>query len=576
MLDRPFSLSRCPKAQGIDKAISPEETIRHVTERLCRVAGDVLDKNIRIDTGRLGIPVFMSVYGETARKITPAGKQMGKGTTPALARASAAMELVERFSFFSFWENLAAGDAPMPWKAARKKFGDAVLPVEQVVNSVGDSMPGDIAETLLDLVPWHFCPAYRLEDCRRVLVPFDWFKQINEFNGASAGNRPEESIMQGLCELIERHVCNRIMQERPQLADIDMSASGNPALSALAGSFRREGIRLVLKDFSLGMPAPTVGAVAWDPATFPEKSEIVFTAGTASSPAGAAIRAITEVAQLGGDFCTGSCYQASGLPKLTDPEQIRWLENGCAVPLERLPDISSDDIYLELKAIVEKISPYEVYVVETTHPDLQIPAHYTIVPGFGFRERDICQSLGLFIGRRISESMDGTEAMRRLDTVQRYYPNAHFIPFFRGMVALRGGDAATAKSFFLNDSCLGAPAEAAAMAHFYAGYADWLSHGWQDAIPNLKKSVQFSPHTKEYHNLLGVCYFRTGQYEAAIPCFESAIKIDKGSAFDHANIGICYERIGNSEKAAEHLRLALLLDPGIDQARSHLERLAKT
>ena len=51
----------------------------------------------------------------------------------------------------------------------------------------------------------------------------------------------------------------------------------------LLAAFEREGIHIVLKDFSLGMPLPTVGAVAWDPATFPARSEIVFTAGTAQN-----------------------------------------------------------------------------------------------------------------------------------------------------------------------------------------------------------------------------------------------------------------------------------------------------
>ena len=103
---------------------------------------------------------------------------------------------------------------------------------------------------------------------------------------------------------------------------------GGAPLRDLLAAFEREGIHIVLKDFSLGMPLPTVGAVAWDPATFPARSEIVFTAGTAASPAKAAIRAVTEIAQLGGDFCTQACYEASGLSKFERLEDIQWLLKG--------------------------------------------------------------------------------------------------------------------------------------------------------------------------------------------------------------------------------------------------------
>ena len=86
------------------------------------------------------------------------------------------------------------------------------------------------------------------------------------------------------------------------------------------------------------------GALVMDPATFPAASEIVFTAGTASSPQKAAIRALTEIAQLGGDFETGSNYEASGLPKFTRPEQFAWLTSGPMVSIHDLPSVADSDI----------------------------------------------------------------------------------------------------------------------------------------------------------------------------------------------------------------------------------------
>ena len=68
-----------------------------------------------------------------------------------------------------------------------------------------------------------------------------------------------------------------------------------------------------------------VAALAVDPSTFPEISEIVFTAGTTPGPDKAIIRAITEVAQLAGDFNTGANYVASGLPKPLSMDEVDYL-----------------------------------------------------------------------------------------------------------------------------------------------------------------------------------------------------------------------------------------------------------
>ena len=159
-------------------------------------------------------------------------------------------------------------------------------------------------------------------------VPLDWFKKLNEFNGSSAGNTFEESISQGGCELVERHVCAVIDRTRQIVPTIDPKSSDDVVLNRLVACFENNGVTLILKDFTMGYPVPTVAAIAWDKKTFPALSEIVFTAGTAASPVKAAIRAITEVAQLAGDFETSRVYEASGLPKFTDLDQVKWLEEG--------------------------------------------------------------------------------------------------------------------------------------------------------------------------------------------------------------------------------------------------------
>ena len=88
-----------------DKILLPEETVRHFKEKLKAVDLDILAYTVRIDKGRLNIPVYFSTCGRDAVNVIGTKKQMGKGATPDQAEASAVMELAERFSFFSFLKN---------------------------------------------------------------------------------------------------------------------------------------------------------------------------------------------------------------------------------------------------------------------------------------------------------------------------------------------------------------------------------------------------------------------------------------------------------------------------------------
>ena len=95
-----ITLQSCPKhyTYDQDKACSPEETVARFRERLQATRLDILEDIRRIDNGRLDIPVYFSVCGADARRIIGNKKQMGKGSTPEQSRASACMELGERFT----------------------------------------------------------------------------------------------------------------------------------------------------------------------------------------------------------------------------------------------------------------------------------------------------------------------------------------------------------------------------------------------------------------------------------------------------------------------------------------------
>ncbi len=576
MPDLPIvTVESCPKGytKDLDKAVTPEETVRRVREVLASSGLDVLAETRRVDVGRLGIPVYLSVCGKDARGVMPTRKQMGKGSSPEQARASAVMELMERFAYFSFWQE-CPHMVKTTWRGAQRRFGKAMIPMDEILASVGDTIPPEAAADIMDTLEWEFYPATLLPSGRATWLPLDWFKLLNEFNGTSAGNTDAESLLQGLSELIERHVCCRTDRERPVLPTIrEASCCIDSVLESLLSAFRREGVNIILKDLSMGMPLPTVGAVAWDPATFPDSSEIVFTAGTAATPAKAAIRAVTEVAQLAGDFCTHACYEASGLPKFTDLDAIGWLLDGPQTELCALPSVESSDIRDELFTAIRALAPLNVYTVRTTRADLRIPAHYTIAPGLSFRERDRHQSIGLFTGRKLVEECDLQQAEKGIAVIETAYPGAHFLPFFRGMLAMRGEDHDAAQTFFEKALPLQPDDDAGGLVTFYHGYIDTLRGRWKESIPMLEKAFTLCPEMKEYGNLLGVARFKTGDHARAAEAFRAVLKIDKGSAMDLANLGMCEAELGNGDDAARHLKAALELDVSLDFARERLKEL---
>lgn len=578
-----------------DKCLPPQETLAKVKERLAALPFRIMRETRRIDTGRLGIPVFMSVCGNAAADIMPTRKQMGKGATAAQAEASAVMELMERFAFFSFWEQMP-GVVHATWSEAKTLFQDSLIPLAEIAAACHDCLDEKTVRAIMDTRKWAFFPVTDILEEKAVYMPLDLFKLLNEFNGSSAGNTDTESVFQGACELVERHVCSIISRELPVLPTIDPVSLRDPVLSRLMESFTQTGVTVLLKDFSLGYPVPTVAVLAYDAATLGRTSEIVFTAGTAASPAKAAIRALTETAQLAGDFCTSACYEASGLPKYERLEDCAWLSKGSLVSLDSLPTVEDTDILVELKHLAKKLramprhhvskgssgsaqsstkpSGYCLYSMATTNPVTGVPSHYSFVPGFGFRERAATPSLALFAGRMLAEREEADIALAGLQVLEEHCPDAACIPFFQGMVALRQGQTSHAAAYFAQAVPLQPETESRALAFFYLGYCHTLAGDWQNALPALSEAAQLLPEQKEYRNLHGVCLFKQERYaEAAGEFLAIVTRLDKGSAMDWQNLGLCRKFLGQKEEAAKALTTALHIDPSLAAARTHLDEL---
>ena len=124
---------------------------------------------------------------------------------------------------------------------------------------------------------------------------------------------------------MERHTSSLVSHGKLPIPGINLDSVTDPLVVEMLQKFEMEGIKVYASDFSLDTGIPTIGILAWDPETFPAMSEIVWTAGTSPDPEKALSRALTETAQLAGDFNSGSNYVASGLPKFTNIEDARFV-----------------------------------------------------------------------------------------------------------------------------------------------------------------------------------------------------------------------------------------------------------
>ncbi|NLZ16385.1 MAG: tetratricopeptide repeat protein [Desulfobulbaceae bacterium] len=574
-----ITLQPCPKGYTLDqdKACSPEQTVERFHERLRASGLDILKEIRRIDNGRLDIPVYFSVCGAEAWRVIGNKKQMGKGSSPEQSRASACMELAERFSFFSFLKNpsrFLVGDYQ-----EMESLGYPVLPIQTLLASVHDtSHSPQVLREMLAGIPLRWVWARRLSDMSPWLVPFSWFYAINEFNGPAAGNTTEEAVLQGICEVVERHVCAIVSREERQVPEIGLDSITEPVAARLVEKFHTHGIHLHLFDFSLDTGIPTVAALAWDPATFPETSEIVFTAGTTPDANKAVIRAITEVAQLAGDFNSSSNYVASGLPKPGSLGEVAYLlkkEKSETVPLLSLRDLSHADILEEVRACTNALAQQglEVFVVNTTHADLQIPAVYTIVPGAHFRERAMGGNAVLFAAKLASSLLAGEALQEKLAAMLAFAPDEYSLYFYQGRERYEDGEPEAAIPYLHNALALPCAEEDLPYIYSYLGCCLRDLGRFDEAITALQQGLACDEERADLHNAMGVCLFKLNRYDEAAMHFQRAVMLDPSSAIDYANLALNLEKTGRLDEARRNYATALALDNSIAFASEHLAAL---
>jgi ribosomal protein S12 methylthiotransferase accessory factor len=555
-----------------DKILSPEETVKRFKAKLKNIDLDILKNTIRIDNGRLGIPIYFSTCGKDATAVIGTKKQMGKGATPGQAEASAVMELAERFSFFSFATN-PDNFFIEKYTNVKEDAIDFAMIAESVHDESGDLK---LSRKIFENLPLKWTRGYNLTREKEILIPFDWFFSINEFNGPSAGNCAEEALIQGICEIVERHTSSIVSHHKLKVPAIRPESASDPLVVEMLAKYKKAGIDLYLSDFSLDTGIPTVGVLAHDPATFPHLSEIVWTAGTTPNPQKALSRALTEVAQLAGDFNTGANYVASGLPKFTTLEEGEYITHpGKEINIQDLPDISDINLKTEILNCLSALAAndMDVLAINTMHPQLAVPAFYTIIPGAHFRERSLGTSVAMFSAKHIFENKTAKEAILELDNMNKMLPGKYYIQFYLGAANLALNDPQSALACLQQALTLNPNKQDTPSIYSYLGVALKDMGEYRQALENLQEGEKLDSSRTDIYNLMGFCHYKLKEYERAIENFEKVIALDPSSAIDYANIASNYRQMGEKQRAIRYYQIALNLDDTIQFAREHLREL---
>ena len=206
----------------------------------------------------------------------------GKGASKKAALASALGEYFERlstnyfFADFYLGKSIAHGDfVHYPNEQWFPLPDDDSLPqgiLDAHLRAFYDPENELSASTLVDLQSGNaergICalPFTRQSDDATVYIPMNIIGNLYVSNGMSAGNTANEARVQGLSEVFERHIKNRIIAEAISLPTIPNSVLQRyPGVVEAIATLEKEGFPILAYDASLGGNYPVICVVLFNP-----------------------------------------------------------------------------------------------------------------------------------------------------------------------------------------------------------------------------------------------------------------------------------------------------------------------
>ena len=206
----------------------------------------------------------------------------GKGASKKAALASAFGEYFERLSTNYFWtdfylgQDIANGDfVHYPNEKWFPIEDEALLPQGILDDRLFDHFDPNqelTPELLVDLQSGNYergivaLPYVRQSDQQTVYIPQSIISNLYVSNGMSAGNSQFEARVQGLSEVFERYVKNKIIAEAISLPLIPQEVMARyPSIQAAIDKLEQEGFPILAYDASLGGKYPVICVILLNP-----------------------------------------------------------------------------------------------------------------------------------------------------------------------------------------------------------------------------------------------------------------------------------------------------------------------
>ncbi|MGW2512732.1 TOMM precursor leader peptide-binding protein [Streptomyces scopuliridis] len=415
-VDAPFVPVSRPKAvQDLNghRALTPAQMLERYGSLVDPVTGII--KEIRRAPGSPEfVNAFLSGQNLAMRSGTLAGLRAGlrslsggKGLTEAEARTSALGEAVERYS------GTLQGDEPVI-RDSFQALGEAAIHPNSCQlfddRQLRDRDRWNAAGSRLHHVPPAFdthrptdwTPVWSLTGQTRRLLPTSmlYFGEEEapdglcaDSNGNAAGSSPEDALIQGFLELVERDAVALWWYNRTRQPGVDLDSFGEPYIERLRDGYRTVRREVWALDLTSDFGIPVIAALSRR--TDKPAEDIVFGFGAHFDPRLALRRALTEMGQL--LPLVSEVTPEGGGYRITDPEPLEWWRHSTAAnrpylradrgaPARGPRDWSytpTDDLREDVVAITEltRSRGMELLVLDQSRPDLEFPVVKVIVPG---------------------------------------------------------------------------------------------------------------------------------------------------------------------------------------------------
>ena len=420
---RPIDLQSRPKRDtsgGGHRVLTPHEAYERLKHLVSPITGIVNWMKAKEDqasdaihTYSIGHPFPILANEVAVLRANLRYRAGGKGLTDTHARVSAICEAIERYS--CIWRD---GEAVR--RTTARALGDRAIPLNEILQFSERQFATRLewnrhcTVPFFHLVPhpfdeetemdWSAATSLTTGDVRYVPSALcyynhpdlkDQFFCWSDSNGTASGATQEEAILQGAFELIERDAVGLWWYNRARRAGVDIDSFALPEWPNIRREYARRQREIWALDLTTDLGIPTFVAVSRRVVPgAPE--EIIVGFGAHFDATVALTRAITEANEL---LPAVSRRDPAGrtIYLSDDKEAIAWWKE-CTIASEPYvtphPDLpprtraeyaslATPDLRDDVQTLARLLQDrgFEMFVLDQTHPDIELPVVRVIVPG---------------------------------------------------------------------------------------------------------------------------------------------------------------------------------------------------